>query len=65
MPVKPPVIKTTGLLLISCNPRNVLLPYRQSMEVEPSGRGFKDRDQSPVLSLNAIWAPLAPAKKTL
>jgi hypothetical protein len=32
MPVKAPVINTTGLLI--CNPRN-LLPYRQSMEVDP------------------------------
>src|SRR3984893_15117743 len=36
MPVRPPVIKTTGLLLI-CDPRN-FLPYRQSMEVNPLPR---------------------------
>jgi hypothetical protein len=39
MPVKAPVINTTGLLIY--NPRN-LLPYRQSMEVN-SGRGLESR----------------------
>jgi hypothetical protein len=44
MPLKAPVIKTTGVLI--CNPRNVL-PYRQSMEVDPLVAAFKDdRDQS-------------------
>src|SRR5882757_5172994 len=39
MPVKAPVINTTGLLI---RPRN-LLPYRQSMEPDTYGRGFRDR----------------------
>src|SRR5207237_204457 len=43
MPVKPPVIKTTGLLM--CNPRN-LLPYRQSMEAEPWGGGVQLMNRS-------------------
>src|ERR1700726_4744817 len=50
MPVKAPVIKTTGLLI--CNPR-ILLPYRQSMEWDPLAAGFRDRNQSQVLSLSA------------
>src|ERR1700730_8332074 len=50
MPVNAPVIKTTGLLI--CNPR-ILLPYRQSMERDPLAAGFRDRNQSQVLSFDA------------
>jgi hypothetical protein len=41
MPVKAPVINTTGLLI--CDPRN-LLPYRQSMEGIALARGLEARD---------------------
>jgi hypothetical protein len=51
MPVKAPVINTTGLLI--CDPRN-LPPYRQSMEPDPWLRISKDRDHSQVLSLKAM-----------
>src|SRR4029077_11176741 len=50
MPLKAPVIKTTGVLM--GNPRNVL-PYRQCMEAGPFGRGFRDRDQSQVLCVES------------
>src|SRR3977135_3918682 len=58
MPVKAPVINTTGLLI--CDPR-YLLPYRQSMEGRSDPR-LGGRDRSQILWLGDVVFPSAREK---
>src|SRR5712691_7429975 len=60
MPVKAPVIKTTGLLILLSS-QCAALPAEHGSG--PSGRGLRDRDRSQVLSLKGhVGSPGAPEK---
>src|ERR1700719_912110 len=59
MPVRAPVINTTGLLMF--NPRN-LLSCRQSMEPASWAAAFRDRDPFQVLLFKAVGSPSAYEK---
>jgi hypothetical protein len=47
--VRPPVIKTTGWLLISSNPRDLLRPYRGSMAKWNFWQRLRDRRLVPCM----------------